>query len=770
VIFSVESNNTMASASRLRWLIPTLLVVVVLLPYLPMLTGSAVAIPDDGFASDLVDGEMPGRFEASRLLVDGESTTWTPRVEGGTPVGADPLSLLLFAWLPPAVALGWFLGILLAVAALGTYALARHVGANRAGAFLAGVAFAWSGFMVCQLRHLTIVSTVALVPLAVLCLDKAAARTGGDAASGAALPWHERAVWLVAFAGLYGIQILYGFLQSTYYASFLYGGVVLARMIWLIRGSGRGLPFATRIRPGVVLAGLSAAAVAIAIAIGVSALFALGEVAEISDRRGVVSYEWATAQAYWPRNMLTFLSPYINGDISDATYVGQSIFWEQYGYVGIATVVLALFAMATLWRRFAVSFWSIAILLAFVIVLGSNTPVYRVLFDLVPGIGRFRFPTRMLFVVELGLVLLGGIGLTELERRITAALRKRNLRPKLAWVLSAMIVVGTTANLIATNARQNPFADADRWFSMPRSARMILDQGEPGRVYTPLVRNLHLGAYSKARGWSGSLEPYLEHRESLQPNSNLLYGIPALDGYVGIAPYWSVDLLGDHNRSGFLTSLVEVGPQGGRIYPVLFDWLGALSVRWVLFPKHLPFPVLQHLGSAPPMEVYRLTSWRPRARIVDRSRVFASHDAVFEESSKGTFDVSRELALHDPTLALTSARITSGAGEAPAGDATFLVDRSDEVVIETRTTREAWLFLADTYYPGWVAILDGHHAAPIARANVAYRAVAVPAGTHRVTFRYEPPTLGRMMTIGASIVWALGGLAILWIRRSRRRV
>ena len=218
-------------------------------------------------------------------------------------------------------------------------------------------------------------------------------------------------------------------------------------------------------------------------------------------------------------------------------------------------------------------------------------------------------------------------------------------------------------------------------------------------------------------------------------------------------------------------SLVSVGPQGGRIHPVLFNWLGVLSVRWVLFPKRLPASVVEHLGSAPPMEVYRLKSWKPRAQIIERSRVFASHNELFTDSLGGTFDVSHELALHDPMLALTSARITAGAGDTPAGDARIVIDRSDEVVIETRTTRESWLFLADTYYPGWGAQIDGQPT-PNARANVAFRAVAVPAGAHRITFRYEPPTLGRTLTVGASIVWALCAVALIYIGRSfhtRRR-
>ena len=63
--------------------------------------------------------------------------------------------------------------MLLLAAAHGAYGLARRFGADRAGAVLAGLAFAGSGYIACQLKHLAIVSTVVWLPVGLLLIDRA---------------------------------------------------------------------------------------------------------------------------------------------------------------------------------------------------------------------------------------------------------------------------------------------------------------------------------------------------------------------------------------------------------------------------------------------------------------------------------------------------------------------------------------------------------------------------------------------------------------------
>ena len=73
-----------------------------------------------------------------------------------------------------------------------------------------------------------------------------------------------------------------------------------------------------------------------------------------------------------------------------------------------------------------------------------------------------------------------------------------------------------------------------------------------------------------------------------------------------------------------------------------------------------------------------------------------------------------------------------------------------------------FLILADAHYPGWRATVDDAPA-PILRANVLFRAVAVPAGTSTVSFSYAPWWLPGVPLAGAA-AWALALLALLIMR------
>jgi hypothetical protein len=81
------------------------------------------------------------------------------------------------------------------------------------------------------------------------------------------------------------------------------------------------------------------------------------------------------------------------------------------------------------------------------------------------------------------------------------------------------------------------------------------------------------------------------------------------------------------------------------------------------------------------------------------------------------------------------------------------------VALEVDAAQGGWLVLADTWFPGWVAELDGQSTESYP-ANGVMRSVWVPAGQHAVAFHYRPITvpIGLVLTV-------LGLAAFAYLRR-----
>lgn len=82
----------------------------------------------------------------------------------------------------------------------------------------------------------------------------------------------------------------------------------------------------------------------------------------------------------------------------------------------------------------------------------------------------------------------------------------------------------------------------------------------------------------------------------------------------------------------------------------------------------------------------------------------------------------------------------------------------DKILINTDSNGNSLLFLSDTYYTGWKALVDGNKT-PIYRADYAFRAVFVPKGRHKVQFIYDPSSFSFGLfgaLIGLLAVLALG--------------
>jgi hypothetical protein len=143
----------------------------------------------------------------------------------------------------------------------------------------------------------------------------------------------------------------------------------------------------------------------------------------------------------------------------------------------------------------------------------------------------------------------------------------------------------------------------------------------------------------------------------------------------------------------------------------------------------------------------------PRAWMV--GQVFVEPDRL------RTYD-RLETADFDPTQMAVSADALEIPATTPAAiPATISWDRFDlnRIELTVRAPSPGLLVVAEMYYPGWHALVDGREA-PIHKIDNVFRGVALPQGESRVVFVYRPMSVyaGGVITLlcfAGVIVWFL---------------
>jgi hypothetical protein len=454
-------------------------------------------------------------------------------------------------------------------------------------------------------------------------------------------------------------------------------------------------------------------------------------------------------------DLLNFVMPYANGDIADLTYRGEGIFWENYGYVGVATFALGLWGAIRTPRRPRVALLLALALGCILLVLGRNTPVFYFAWKYMPGMGQFRFPTRFLVVVDLALALLGGLGLAAFRRDCIRLLAKH--APRVPNMLAVALVLGTALDLFANQSHQNPFVPASEWLRPPAAVSALGKQVTQARFYAPLHNDFHMQAFRIARGWS-NLDAYRVLRATVAPNTGVYWGAATVDCYAGIAPSWFVDVWGDHSRYGSVVP--PMMRYQGNVIQTSASYaavLAAYGVTHVLSP--VPITNASLMGGVNSDGIYEYQLPGKRVRIVADAQLVGSNHEAARILTQPDFDPERVLVVHrrreEPTP-----KQTQGPAEASVvgAQAQVTAEDSTHVWVRVHAPRGGYLLLADTYYPGWHARVDGVDTA-IFRANIASRAVWLPPGAKNVEFTYNAVSFYR------GVRWAVLGASLLlaWV-------
>ncbi len=94
----------------------------------------------------------------------------------------------------------------------------------------------------------------------------------------------------------------------------------------------------------------------------------------------------------------------------------------------------------------------------------------------------------------------------------------------------------------------------------------------------------------------------------------------------------------------------------------------------------------------------------------------------------------------------------------------FISESNNRLALQVGVAENSLLVLSDTYYPGWKAFVDGKET-KIYRADYAFRAIPLNAGTHQVEFVYDP--ISFKLGAGVTLLGILGCIVFGWVGRRR---
>jgi hypothetical protein len=211
----------------------------------------------------------------------------------------------------------------------------------------------------------------------------------------------------------------------------------------------------------------------------------------------------------------------------------------------------------------------------------------------------------------------------------------------------------------------------------------------------------------------------------LTPNQSIEWGLRdiRMSGPFWLSPYATLHERWSTVNSGFTTATFSRASTG------LLEWLG---VTYVAVPHGQGLKNgFQLAYSDPIVDVWKVGKASARARMVYRWIRCDDENKAARMTQNGLFDGGQDFCMPVAGLAASGPTLASP----PKWLLRWEEDNPERVTMVIETDRSGLLFLADTFHPGWQALIDGH-ACPIYKAMGAFRAVFVPMGAHRVTMHY----------------------------------
>lgn len=708
-----------------------------------------------------------GRLFGYSELRQGNLPLWNPHTFSGAPfVGLFQSAMLyppnlLHLLVPVAKGISVEIALHLFLMALFLFVWMRGKGVTPAAAFVAtlSVVFGAASSLRVLAGQLSVIDTYAWWPLLLIAIDRLGERV--------TLGW-----------GLAGIAATTLMILAGHPPTVLMGGVAAALYC---------IPVLLASRERLRLLGCLGLIALAPLGLSAAQLWTGLHTAAEGVRGGGMSYDFAVSHSFPPEQLLTLLAPeaFGNADEFFFSYFGRVFYWDATLYLGMAGLLLALHGAVRdrgPHRTRALVLASFLCLCA----MGGYTPLYRLLYEALPGFGFIRAPSKFLFFASVFAGLLVGLGADRLLAERRGAARAAAVAAGLAVLLAAAAV--WTA--LQPPASPGAFSPIDLFESL-RGSRDFHVEGDSGDWQLLMLRS-----FSIASGLAAATAALLWLADRRRAGAWLLLAFAVLELFAfarvnrgTTRSTIELDLrpavVAAYRAAGTTRVLETASPSNVAVAQRNYAIWGYDPVILHRYARFIAFTQVERIQTIhdptllQPTRFHPLLSmlrtrlhvvWKtqetidhpdplPRFLLLRDYRVITDEDAILTAMGAPDFDPRRSLILESEPMPPPL-----GGDALPVRGRVRVIDQStDHVDLEVDLADAAILVVTDSYSNGWRAIaLAGSEQADyrLLPANYVLRAVALSAGHHRLRLEYSPwPWRAGLWATGLSGLLYLAALA-----------
>ncbi len=704
-------------------------------------------IPFKNFmVTDPVRQQYPWKYLTIDLEKRLELPLWNPYTFSGTPLMSNfqsgalyPLNVLFLLpagrqdFSPFAFSWGFFILLQPLLAMIFLYSYLNNLGLNKKASILGSVSFAFGGFSVSWLEWGNVIHTALWLPLILLSLDKI--MLGKRNIHFSFFKLKVNIWWFILLFSLLS-SFFAGHLQTFFYIlifSFIYS------ILRLVGFKNKKIIIAKFL-------GLISAFTFFSFPLWFSGLqFIL-----LSGRSLDQDYHTIAGWFLPFQNIVQLIIPDFFGNPATLNYWGVWNYGEFIGYIGLSSIIFAVFALFRKDKK--TLFFFSAFLIALIFALPTIFAKIPYKFDF-PFIATSQ-PTRLMFIIGFSLSVLAALGFDyflkfESKKKIIYVLGLFLILFASVWFgvfylfknISVLDLAVTKQNLILPTILllANIFLIGlvilikNKKYKHIISAFIIVllfaDLLRFGWKYLPFSSENYLYPNTKTLNFLkdnlGNYRYMADDSRVFPPNFSIMYKLQSLDGYDPLYLERYAQLMAAFGRGqpdihtpfGFNRIIT---PQ--NYHSNLIDLFG---VKYVLTLDDINGKSFKKVLQEGDTRIYENKAVLPRAFFV-KTLHFANNN---QDAINKLFELKNDLK----TNAIVEEKGLKDEWEYLNSEARITKYSENKVIIETNNSGEGFLVFTDSYYPTWRARVDGKDT-KIYITDYNFRGVVVPQGKHKVEF------------------------------------